>query len=328
MITKLYPAFLCLMALLSVTGCRRATSPDGSGTMECTQVRVASEVGGRITHLLAQEGDRLRTGQVIARIDTNTFALRRDESAAALAQAQAQLDLLMAGSREEDIQRAREQLREARAMSDSATADLKRIADIFAAGSATAKQMDDAKAAAERTAAATAAAEQQLNRLVKGSREQEIRAAQAAAALAQARLAQSEKVLRDCVVTAPTDGIVTTRTAEPGEVIAPGTPLLTLSRLDEVWLSLYIPETRLRDVSLGQKAYLAIDGDAKRYEGTVTFISPEAEFTPRNIQTPDERTKLVYRVKITLPNPQGLFKPGMPADGYLKIAQPAVNAGR
>jgi HlyD family secretion protein len=326
--TTLNRWLLGLIALLGAAGCHRVAPPDGSGTMECTQVRVAPEVGGRINHLLVQEGDRLQAGQIIARIDTNTFALRRDETAAALAQAQAQLDLLLAGSREEDVQRAREQLREARAMSDSATSDLKRIGDVFAAGSATAKQMDDAKASAERTAATTAAAEQQLNRLIKGNREQEIRAAQAAVALAQARLAQAEKLLRDCVVAAPSDGIVTTRSAEPGEVVAPGTPLVTLSRLDEVWLSLYIAEPRLRDVRLGQKAYVAIDGDARRYEGTVTFISPEAEFTPRNIQTPDERTKLVYRIKITLPNPQGLFKPGMPADGYLKASPSAVNAGR
>lgn len=314
--------------VLDAAGCRRAAGPDGSGTMECTQVRVAPEVSGRIDRLLAQEGDRVNAGQVIARIDTHTYALRRDEAAAALAQSQAQLQLLVDGSREEDIQRAREQVREARAMADAAASDLKRITEIFNSGNASAKQMDDAKANAERTAASTAAAAQQLSRLVKGSREQEISAARAAVALAQARLAQAEKTLGDCVVTAPAEGIVTTRSAEPGEVVAAGTPLVTLSRLDEVWLSLYLPEPRLHEVKLGQKAYVSIDGDPKRHEGIVTFVSPEAEFTPRNIQTQDERTKLVYRIKITLPNPRGLFKPGMPADGYLNAGEPAVSDGR
>jgi len=96
-----------------------------------------------------------------------------------------------------------------------------------------------------------------------------------------------------------------------------GTPLATLSQLSEVWLSLYLPETKLPSVKLGQKARIKVDGDPVRYEGIITFISAEAEFTPRNVQTPDERTKLVYRIKITLPNPKNTFKPGMPADGYL-----------
>lgn len=309
-------ALLCLLAICAA-GCSRSAAPDGSGTMECTQVRIAPEVSGRIAILPVQEGDRVQPGQLIAQLDTNTYSLRRDEAAAALAQSQAQLDLLIAGSREEDIQRAREQLRESKAIADAAASDLKRITEIFAAGSATAKQMDDAKANAERTSATVAASEQQLTRLVRGNREEEIRAAKAAVALTQSRLAQADKNLRDCIIAAPIGGIITTKSAEAGEVVAAGTPLVTLSRLDEVWLSLYIPETRLHEVKLGQKAHISVDGDPNRYEGTVTFVSPEAEFTPRNVQTTDERAKLVYRIKITLPNPQGVFKPGMPADGYL-----------
>ena len=121
------------------------------------------------------------------------------------------------------------------------------------------------------------------------------------------------------------DGVVTTRSREEGEMVGVGTPLVTLSRLDEVWLSIYVPESHLGRVKLGQAAKVRIDGDGRRFDGLVTFISPEAEFTPRNVQTPDERAKLVYRVKITLKNPDGVFKPGMPADGYpgcLPMSQP------
>ena len=114
------------------------------------------------------------------------------------------------------------------------------------------------------------------------------------------------------------DGVVTTRSREPGEWVTPGAPLVTLSRLDEVWLAVYIPEDRLGRVKLQQKASVKLDGDEKRYPGIVTFIASEAEFTPKNAQTPDERAKLVYRVKITLKNPDGLFKPGLPADGFLE----------
>jgi HlyD family secretion protein len=189
---------------------------------------------------------------------------------------------------------------------------------VFERKSVTQKQLDDAQFLAERTAAAVAGAEQNLKRLEKGNRAEEIQVARTQVELATTRLAQVEKSLADCTVTAPMDGVVTTRSRETGEMVGAGATLLTLSRLDEVWLSVYIPETRLGKVKLGQPARVKIDGDSREFKGTVTFVSPEAEFTPRNAQTPEERAKLVYRVKITLPNPEGVFKPGMPADGYLE----------
>ncbi|MEI6564766.1 MAG: efflux RND transporter periplasmic adaptor subunit [bacterium] len=308
---------IALPALLGASCTFKTDKPDGSGTIECTQVRVAAEVTGRITSLLIGEGDSVTNGQIVARLDPVPYQLRCDETRAALAQTQAQRDLMLAGSRDEDIQRARAQVREAKAMADAAAADAHRIEAIFSQNSATQKQRDDAVAAAERTAASLAAAEQQLSRLVKGNRQEEIRISQAAVELAQARLAQMEKNLADCTVKAAASGIITTKTVEQGEMVMAGAPLATLSQLDEAWLSLYLPETRLAGVKLGQKARVKVDGDPMLYEGAVTFISPEAEFTPRNVQTPDERTKLVYRIKITLPNTKRTFKPGMPADGYL-----------
>ena len=281
------------------------------------QVRAAAEVAGRVTALHFSEGDHVARGQALGEIDPVGYQLHRDEAAAALAQAQAQLDLMLAGSRDEDILRARAQVREAKALADASAADARRMAEVFEKGSVTPKQRDDAASAAERASAAQAAAEQQLAHLVRGNRQEEIRGAQATLDLAKARLAQAEKAVHDCAVVAPLDGVITTKSAEAGEVLATGTPLATISRLDEVWLSLYIPEHVLGRVKLGQKATVVIDGDTTRYEGTVTFVSSEAEFTPRNVQTPDERVKLVYRVKVTLPNPKGIFKPGMPADGYL-----------
>lgn len=179
-------------------------------------------------------------------------------------------------------------LEEARATARAAEADFQRIRQVFEKNSATQKQLDDVQAAVD---------------------------------LARARLAIAEKAVADCTVVAPMDGVVTVKSREEGEMVAAGTPVATLSRLDEVWLSIYVPEDRLSRVKLGERAEVKVDGDSRAYEGTVTFISPEAEFTPRNVQTPDERAKLVYRVKITLPNPDGLFKPGMPADGFLKAGR-------
>lgn len=315
---QFFGAVLLAAGCTALSGCGlRDGQPDGSGTIECTQVQVSPQVAGRIVELPGQEGDAVARGDLVAKLDPADYALKRDEARAALAQAQAQLDLALAGARDEDIQRAREQVREAEAAAKAAEADRARIRQVFEKKSATQKQMDDAQAAADRTAAALAAAQQGLEKLVRGNRQEEIRAAQAAADLARARLAQADKAVADCTIVAPIAGVITTKVREAGEYVGPGAALLTLSRLDEVWLSVYVPETRLGRVKLGQPARVRIDGDARVFEGKVTFVSPEAEFTPKNVQTPDERAKLVYRVKITLPNPDGLFKPGMPADGYL-----------
>lgn len=321
MTIRLTPCLALPLISILAAGCSRGLVPDGSGTIECTQVRLAAEVGGRLSELLIEEGQSVQASQIVARIDPAPYILKRDEVTAALAQTQAQLDLMLAGSRDEDIQRAREQLREARAAATAATADVMRVEEVFAAGSATAKQRDDARAAAERTAAVVAAAEQQLARVLSGNRKEEIRAAQASVDLARARLAQAEKAVNDCVVHSPIAGTIAAKSAEQGEVVAAGTALATVCRLDEVWLSVYIPETQLNRVRLGQPAWVCADGSTQRCAGTVTFVASEAEFTPRNAQTRDERAKLVYRVKVTLPNPTGVFKPGMPADGYMEKAK-------
>ena len=310
---------LCLPAL---AGCgMRNGRPDGSGTIECTQIQVSPQVTGRIIQFEWQEGEAVQVGAVVAKLDPADYELKRNEVRAALAQAQAQLDLMLAGARDEDVQRAREQVREAEAAARAAQADFERIRQVFEKKSATQKQMDDARAGTDRASAVLAAAQQALEKLVRGNRQEEIRVAQAAVDLVQARLAQAEKALADCSVLAPMDGVITTKIREAGEYVGPGAALLTLSRLDEVWLSVYVPETRLGGVKLGQAARVRLDGDARWFDGKVTFISPEAEFTPKNVQTPEERVKLVYRIKITLPNPDGVFKPGMPADGYLGVVQ-------
>ena len=312
-------AILMALTLILAVGCSlNGNKPDGSGTIECTEADIAPQVAAKITALIPQEGDAVKTGDLIARLDPSDYELKRNEAGAAVAVARAQLDLLLAGSRKEDIERSREQVREAKASAEAAEADLKRIESVFKTGAATRKQMDDARAQAERTSAALAAGEQNLAKLVKGTRAEEIKLAETQVAQAEAKLASTEKAVTDCTVTSSVNGVVTTRVREDGEFVPVGSPLVTVSRLDEVWLAVYVPETSLGGVKLGQRAWVKIDGRPDLFEGKVTYISPTAEFTPRNVQTPDERAKLVYRVKITLANKEGIFKPGMPADGYLK----------
>jgi HlyD family secretion protein len=312
------PGLACLALGLLLAGCNnRAVLSDGSGTIECTQVQIAAQVGGRLLSLPPQEGARVKAGDRVARIDPADYLLRRSEAQALLAQAEAQAALVKAGSRPEDIRRGHEGVNEARAAAIGASNDFRRVAQLIASGNATAQQLDSVRALADRTAALLAAAEQTLARLEAGNRPEEIRLAETQVDVMRARLALTEKAVADCELFSPAEGIVTTRNHEEGEWVAPGASLLTLSRIDAVWLAVYLPETRLGKIKLGQKAWVAIDGVPRRFEGRVTFLSPEAEFTPQDIQTPDQRAKLVYRVKIALPNPEGIFKPGMPAEAYL-----------
>lgn len=317
MTTRCTIAMVCAAALV-VPGCGRGRrAPDGSGTIEATQVQVSARVPGQLLTLQVEEGSSVVTGDTLASIDATDHALRLDGAKAALAQAQARLDLVLAGARDETIEQARNQVREAQAAENLTDVNFSRARQLFEKGSVTEQQLDEARAAAERAAAALASAQEGLAMLLRGNREQEIRMAQTQVDQVRAEAALAERAVANCSVVSPASGTVTTKISEPGEMVNAGTPIVTVSRLDEVWLSLYVPEYRLSEIALGDTAYVTIDGDKDVYSGVVSFISTEAEFTPRDVQTPDERTKLVYRVKIALPNPAGVFKPGMPADGYV-----------
>jgi len=309
--------FLLPTLMMSLFGCGSGRAPDGSGTIECTQVMVSARAAGRIESLRTEEGDAVAAGDTLALLDDADYVLQRQSAAAAAAQAQAQLDMIISGARDEDIGQARNMVREAAAGATLAAMNLSRIESLAETGSATQQQLDEATASAERAAAAQAAAEDALAKLLRGSREEEIRMAQARLDQARAALGLAERNVSECTVTSPLDGIVTTRITEAGEIVGVGSPIVAVTDLGDAWLSIYVAENRLAGIAVGDSAWVTVDGDSDVYPGVVSFISPQAEFTPRDVQTPDERTKLVYRLKISLPNPNGTFKPGMPADGYV-----------
>ena len=160
-----------------------------------------------------------------------------------------------------------------------------------------------------------------------GARPQEIEAARARVAAADARIATLNESLRDATVTAPAGGIITEKLVEPGELLAPRTPMLVLTDLDHAWANVYVDEPMVPRVRLGQSAKLYTDAGDPPMSGTVSYISPRAEFTPRNVQTAEERSKLVYRIKIAVDNRQGVLKPGMPVEAELAPASPAATPG-
>jgi HlyD family secretion protein len=302
-----------------------------SGHVEATEVQVAAEVGGRLVDLRVSEGDRVTAGSVIAQLDSRDIELQIGRAKAERETAAAQLRLLQAGSRIEDIRQAQAQLDAAsgdaaaiKAERVAAQLDLQRFEALLQANAGSQKQRDDAVArvevARERERAAedrVRAARELVARLQAGSRREDIDAARARVSVGDAQLAVLEKSRADASVVAPVSGIVTQKLVDAGEMVAPRMPLVVVTDLDHAWANLFVPEPLMPRVVLGQAATVLTDaGD--RIPGKVTFISPQAEFTPRNVQTADERSKLVYRIKVSVDNSKGVLKQGMPVDAELQ----------
>lgn len=292
-----------------------------SGHVEATEVRVATEVPGILEALSIEEGSRVAEDQEIGRMDTADIALALAASRAERDQADAALRLALAGPRHEEIAEAEASVAEARAELEGARRDLARFEELVARGSGTEKARDDARTRAEVAAGRLEAAAQRLRKLRAGTRREEIQAARARLEAARARLAQLERRQRNAVLRSPLSGIVTERLAEPGEYLAPGSPVAVVTDLDSAWLTVFVPEPDLGRLSIGQEAEVLTD-DGQVRKGRLSYIASKAEFTPKNVQTRDERVQLVYRAKIRLDNRDGLFKPGMPAEARLRPAGP------
>lgn len=322
-----------LVLLMVAAACRGGDGegpPRASGYIEATEVRVGALVGGRVLDVPVDEGDRVAVGEVLARFDTADIEIALRRAQAERDQAVAQLRLLEAGARAEDVQQARAQADSARAdlaaaesELRSAAADLERFEALLESNSGSRKQRDDAatrRAVAEaRVTAAQArvrAADEAVAKLRAGARPQEIAAARARVAAVDAQIAEIEKALADSVLNSPVAGTVTLKTARAGELVARGSPIVTVTDLDRPWANVYVAEPLVPNLRLGQKVTIVTDA-GQRLEGEITFISPQAEFTPRNVQTAEERSKLVYRIKVTVDNREGILKAGMPVEAEI-----------
>jgi len=324
------------VVLIALPACRK-TEPTNvlrvSGHVEATEVYVAPEVAGRILEVRVNEGDRVNAHDVIARLDTRDTELQIQRTRAERSGADAQLRLLRAGARPEDIRQADAQVQAAEAdvttieaELKSAELDLERFDTLLKANAGSRKQRDDAQArvdvARERQRAArerVQAARETAERLRAGARREEIDAAAARVAGVDAQLATLKKAVGDAQVAAPVAGIVTQKLAEAGEIAAPRAPIVVITDLDHAWANLFVPEPMVPRLRLGQAATVFTDAGGQGLPGTITFVSPKAEFTPRNVQTAEERSKLVYRIKVTVDNRAGVLKPGMPVDADVQL---------
>jgi HlyD family secretion protein len=326
-------SLLALGLGLTVAACggRAGERPErASGYVEATDVRVAPQVGGRLIEVAVAEGDRVAAGALLARLDTadTELALRRAE--ADREQAVAALKLLEAGARAEDIRQARAQESSAQAEIvaaqselEAANADLQRFEALLQSNAGSRKQRDDAATRRDVAVAGVnvareraRAASETVARLRAGARPEEIAGARARVSAGDAQLAVLRKNMADAVLTSPVAGIVTAKLADAGETIAPRTPVVAITDLDHAWANVYVDEPVVPRLRLGQPVTLVTDA-GQRLQGSLTFISPKAEFTPRNVQTAAERSKLVYRIKVSADNRDGVLKPGMPIEAEL-----------
>jgi HlyD family secretion protein len=280
---------------------------EASGTIEGTDITISAELMGKVREVRVDEGSQVRPGDTLVIIDDTEYRLQLRQAEANLASFASAYRLAQEGSRKEDIAQAEAAYR-------AAEADYARMKELLATSSITRKQYDDVEAR-------YVAAEQTYRKLKSGLRPEEITGARVRKEYAAAQVDLLKKRVHDCVVTAPAAGTVTLRGVEPGELVTTGMNVVRLTYLEKVKLTIYVSTVDVGRVRLGQEARVRIDSfeEGKDVAGRVVYISPTAEFTPKNVQTKEERSKLVFGVRIEISNPDGALKPGLPADARIVV---------
>lgn len=282
------------------------------GNVDIREVDLGFRVGGRIASIPVEEGVRVKAGQLLAALDGAPIADRAAQAAAQVAQAQAQLSKLEHGSRAQDIAAARARVAAASAAAEGAENDYARRKPLVEPGAISTALWDQTESARDRARAQLAEAKAALSLAEAGSRAEDIEAARAALAAAKAAQASVATDTSDTRLLASTDGTVVTRTREPGAIVGPGETVFTIAIDRPLRVRAYVAEDQLSRVAPGMAVIVTADGNPKSYHGTVGYISPRAEFTPKTVQTSDLRTDLVYRLRIVVSDPDGKLRQGQP----------------
>jgi len=294
-----------------------------SGNIEAHESLVSFKVQGRIAELPVEEGQPVAAGALLARLEDADFRQRVRIDEAGVNVHASNLALTLAGTRQQEIKAAEQAVADARANLEQKKLDDARAKALYAKDEISAQDRDLADTDLKRTQAVYEQAAQRWNEAQEGSRKEEVAIARANLAQADASLGLSRINLDYTTLRAPSAGVITVRQAELGEVVSPGSPVVTLADIDHIWLRAYIAETDLGRIHWGQDAVITTDTyPGKQYHGRISFISPDAEFTPKSVQTYQERVTLVYRIKIDIDNPNHELKLGMPADAHLQLSGP------
>jgi len=283
------------------------------GNVDIRQVQLGFRVSGRVSEMLVDEGDRVESGQLLARLDNQTYADALRAAEAEVASQQANLAKLKAGPRQAEIAQARASLAEQTYNLANAEQALERARQLRPGGAISQAALDQAQAARDMAAARVDAANEALRLLEEGTREEDIAAAQASLHAAEANLASAKTALGDTELHAPAEGVILSRVREPGAILSPGDAAYILSLDRPVWVRTYIEEPDLGRIHPGMAVEVVTDSAPDRpYRGQVGFISPVAEFTPKSVETPELRTDLVYRLRVVVEEPDTGLRQGMP----------------
>jgi len=314
------PIFIATLFLAAACSNIDDNSIEESGTIETKDVMLSSQVVGKVTAIIKDDGSEVHAGDTILTIDKEFYEIQLQQSKAAEMLALAQYNLLINGARKEDRIQAEEMLNQAEINFKSASADLERFQSLHNTQSITEKQWEDIQSRFKIAEAQYNSAKMNLIKINNIARPEEIQQGKANLERAQAATNLIMKNLRDCIVISPIDGIITKCFFEKGETVSPMSSLVKISNLEFVEMNIYVSEINLGKLKVNQIAEVKIDSyPEKTYKGKIVYISPEAEFTPKTIQTKDERTKLVYKVKLQIRNQNNELKSGMPADAKILL---------
>ena len=313
-----------LAMILLLGACARGNRPAAgdlvlSGNLEVTDAQLGFKVAGRVSERLVDEGGRVTAGQLVARLDDaeqqDQLALRQAE----LAGAEALLAELEAGSRPQEIAAAEAALRSTEAERDRVRLDHARLRELRQREVIADREFESAQALLKVAEARATESAERLKLVKEGPRAETITQARARVAQARAAVGLATTQLANTRLSSPLAGIVLSHQIEPGEFVAPGTPVVTVGDTARMWVRAYVNQTDLGRVRHGQQVAIRTDSfPGKDFAGTVSFIAAEAEFTPKTVQTPKERVKLVFRIKVDVANPDDALKTGMPADVIIR----------
>ncbi len=289
-----------------------------SGTMDATEIAVSFRVLGILHSRPVAEGSRVKLGELLAALDERESVARLHQVQAAQQAAQARLNDLEQGYRPQEIAEARAQTDQARANLANLNGEAMRSDALFSGGAISQQRRDKDRTAATVATEQHRASQERLKLMQSGYRPETINAARAQLGEAQAAVEAARVAREDLQVKSPLDGVVTRTYAEVGETLGAGRPVVTVTNISKLWLRVYIPENQIGKVRLGAAAKVKVDTfPSREFAGRVSYVSSQAEFTPKNVQTQEERVKLVFAVNVTLDNLDGTLKPGMPADVYV-----------
>jgi multidrug resistance efflux pump len=292
------------------------------GNVDVRQVELAINGNERIAELTVQEGDRVEPGRLLAKLETERLEFSVERAKAIVETQRQVVARLEAGSRPEEITKARADVAAAQAIVRDAKVTYDRNRELIKENAVPQQQLDDSKAALDTAQARERALQATLDLVIAGPRKEDIAEAHAMLKRYEADLAQVEHDLKDASLYAPSHGIVQDRILEIGDMASPLKTVYTVALIDPVWVRAYVSEPDLGKIAEGMKASVVTDSfPDKQYEGWIGFISPTAEFTPKPVETRELRTKLVYQIRVFVKNPQNELRLGMPATVRIRLDQ-------